>query len=340
MNNDFRAFAHELDTARTGGGFRSRMSIDDSPVPDRIVSLAVARAKEGDREAVRFLYLRYADNVYGYVRSIVRDDYEAEDVTQHVFAKLMTVIGKYEQRDVAVLGLDPAGGAQRRGRPHAPAPADPVRGGPRAARSTTTTRSAASPLADPARRARHAARRAARGRRAAPPRRPQPRRDRRPARPHRAVRSTACTTAAAARCAPRCADMECAPTVGTRRWRHDRASRTDLRAPIPVTRLDQADPVLLEELLEVVERVARKGAFTCGAELEAFETEFAAYCGTDARRRRLLGHRGDLARAARAGHRPRRRGHRPDATRSSRRPRRSAGRRDAGARRRRPARRT
>jgi dTDP-3-amino-3,4,6-trideoxy-alpha-D-glucose transaminase len=50
--------------------------------------------------------------------------------------------------------------------------------------------------------------------------------------------------------------------------------------PIPVTRLDQADPILLEELLEVVGRVARKGAFTMGAELEAFEEEFAAYCGS------------------------------------------------------------
>jgi dTDP-3-amino-3,4,6-trideoxy-alpha-D-glucose transaminase len=50
---------------------------------------------------------------------------------------------------------------------------------------------------------------------------------------------------------------------------------------IPVTRLDQADPILLEELLEVVARVARQGAFTMGHELEAFETEFAAYCETD-----------------------------------------------------------
>jgi dTDP-3-amino-3,4,6-trideoxy-alpha-D-glucose transaminase len=50
-------------------------------------------------------------------------------------------------------------------------------------------------------------------------------------------------------------------------------------SPIPVTRLDQADPILLEELLEVVGRVARAGAFTLGAELEAFEAEFAAYCG-------------------------------------------------------------
>jgi dTDP-3-amino-3,4,6-trideoxy-alpha-D-glucose transaminase len=47
---------------------------------------------------------------------------------------------------------------------------------------------------------------------------------------------------------------------------------------IPVTRLDQADPELLSELLGVVERVASAGAFTMGAELEAFEAEFAAYC--------------------------------------------------------------
>jgi dTDP-3-amino-3,4,6-trideoxy-alpha-D-glucose transaminase len=49
-------------------------------------------------------------------------------------------------------------------------------------------------------------------------------------------------------------------------------------ARIPTTRLDQADPALMEELLAVVERVARQGAFTMGAELEAFEAEFAAYC--------------------------------------------------------------
>src|SRR5215203_2400786 len=49
---------------------------------------------------------------------------------------------------------------------------------------------------------------------------------------------------------------------------------------IPITRLDQADPELLDELLEVVSRVAHAGAFTMGAELEAFEAEFAAYCET------------------------------------------------------------
>jgi dTDP-3-amino-3,4,6-trideoxy-alpha-D-glucose transaminase len=56
-------------------------------------------------------------------------------------------------------------------------------------------------------------------------------------------------------------------------------SATDL-PKIPTVRLDQADPALMEELLGVVERVAHSGAFTGGAEVEAFEAEFAEYCGT------------------------------------------------------------
>jgi dTDP-3-amino-3,4,6-trideoxy-alpha-D-glucose transaminase len=58
-------------------------------------------------------------------------------------------------------------------------------------------------------------------------------------------------------------------------------SRPAILETIPVTKLDQADPELLEELLEVVSRIASQGAFTMGAELEAFEAEFATYCETD-----------------------------------------------------------
>ena len=101
MINAFRARADEIETTRVSGRFRSQASLDDGPDSERrLISRAVARAKGGDREALRFLYVRYADNVYGYVRSIVRDDYEAEDVTQHVFAKLMVVLPKYEERQV------------------------------------------------------------------------------------------------------------------------------------------------------------------------------------------------------------------------------------------------
>jgi RNA polymerase sigma-70 factor (ECF subfamily) len=81
-------------------GFTSRATTNTSPEMLRKTKLAVARAKQGDQEGLRFLYVSYSDNIYGYVRSIVRDDHEAEDVTQHVFAKLMTTLGKYDDRGV------------------------------------------------------------------------------------------------------------------------------------------------------------------------------------------------------------------------------------------------
>jgi RNA polymerase sigma-70 factor, ECF subfamily len=81
-------------------GFRARTTLDESPEESRTVALAVARGKEGDREAIRYLYVRYSHNIYGYVRSILQDDHEAEDVTQHVFAKLMSALAKYDQRGV------------------------------------------------------------------------------------------------------------------------------------------------------------------------------------------------------------------------------------------------
>jgi len=81
-------------------GFTGTTVLDDSPEAQERTRLAVARAKEGDPEGVRYLYATYSPNIYGYVRSIVRDNHEAEDVTQHVFAKLMTRIVKYEDRGI------------------------------------------------------------------------------------------------------------------------------------------------------------------------------------------------------------------------------------------------
>lgn len=81
-------------------GFRSRSRLDESDETRAKTRLAVNRAKEGDQEALRYLYVTYSHNIYGYVRSIVRDEHEAEDVTQHVFAKLMTTLAKYDDRGV------------------------------------------------------------------------------------------------------------------------------------------------------------------------------------------------------------------------------------------------
>jgi RNA polymerase sigma-70 factor (ECF subfamily) len=95
----------QLDDARhtsgvLSGRFRRETKLADDEVTKRRVARAVTRAKQGDREAVRYLYIRYADNVYSYTLSILRDEHDAEDVTQLVFAKLMTVLHKYEQREV------------------------------------------------------------------------------------------------------------------------------------------------------------------------------------------------------------------------------------------------
>jgi RNA polymerase sigma-70 factor (ECF subfamily) len=95
-----RRAADEIEAEDGRGRFRRRRSLDRSPAAEDLTLSAVARARTGDPDALRFLYLRYADNVYGYVCSIVRDEHEAEDVTQHIFAKLLTTIDRYEPRQV------------------------------------------------------------------------------------------------------------------------------------------------------------------------------------------------------------------------------------------------
>ena len=89
-----------LQYGATSGGFRQRTALPDQNGSDALLLKAVRRAKEGDRDALRFLYVRYADNIYGYVRSIVRDEHAAEDLTQDLFAKLPTALARYEPRSV------------------------------------------------------------------------------------------------------------------------------------------------------------------------------------------------------------------------------------------------
>ena len=67
---------------------------------DETTNREVVAAKAGDMEAIRFLYVRYKDNIYGYVLSIVREQHAAEDCTQQVFMKLISAIQKYEPSTV------------------------------------------------------------------------------------------------------------------------------------------------------------------------------------------------------------------------------------------------
>src|SRR5947199_10334182 len=81
------------------GCFQGKRTLEAERRPGE-VARAVARAKQGDDAALRFLYTRYSGNVYGYARSIVRNDHDAEDVVQQVFTRMMTAIQSYEQRSV------------------------------------------------------------------------------------------------------------------------------------------------------------------------------------------------------------------------------------------------
>jgi RNA polymerase sigma-70 factor, ECF subfamily len=86
------------DGSRTGRFIRVA---DSKPTQgEALLSGAIARAKQGDMDALHYLYVRYADDVYGFVNSIVRDTHAAEDITQNVFGKLMNAIQRYEQREV------------------------------------------------------------------------------------------------------------------------------------------------------------------------------------------------------------------------------------------------
>jgi RNA polymerase sigma-70 factor (ECF subfamily) len=89
----------EQDPGVLHGRFRRQMPTADGRAGPEATARAVSRAKQGDPDALHYLYVRYAGHVYGYVASIVRDEHEAEDVTQQVFAKLMVVLARYEQRE-------------------------------------------------------------------------------------------------------------------------------------------------------------------------------------------------------------------------------------------------
>ncbi len=65
-----------------------------------LVQQAVRRAQAADPDGLHFLYVRYSADVQRFVASIIKDHHEAEDITQNIFAKLMTGIKKYDEQNV------------------------------------------------------------------------------------------------------------------------------------------------------------------------------------------------------------------------------------------------
>src|SRR5262245_58422240 len=91
-----RRAADRLEATAARSGYRRRRQLSHPPAGEALVGAAAERAREGDDDALRLLYLLYADNVFGYVLAIVRDEHDAEDITSEVFTRLPRALSHYK----------------------------------------------------------------------------------------------------------------------------------------------------------------------------------------------------------------------------------------------------
>jgi len=64
-------------------------------VPNEEVRRLVARAQEGDRDALEELYLLHFDRIYSYLHMSVGNRHDAEDLTTQTFVKMLESIGRF-----------------------------------------------------------------------------------------------------------------------------------------------------------------------------------------------------------------------------------------------------
>jgi RNA polymerase sigma-70 factor (ECF subfamily) len=69
--------------------------------PDRELTATIDRARRGDADALGELYARYQPRVRRYVKGLVRDRHEADDITQQLFARLGPALERYEPRSAS-----------------------------------------------------------------------------------------------------------------------------------------------------------------------------------------------------------------------------------------------
>jgi RNA polymerase sigma-70 factor (ECF subfamily) len=68
------------------------------------VRRVVLAARAGDRDAMRELYVLHAGAVHAHVLRVVGDAHDADDVTQQVFAKLLTALDHYRPGEAPFIG--------------------------------------------------------------------------------------------------------------------------------------------------------------------------------------------------------------------------------------------
>ena len=82
------------------GARRYAVHVDDDV---ELIERAIIRAKRGDPGGLSDIYGICRPKVYGFLRHMIRDEHQAEDLTQEVFIKLMATIDRYERGDVPFL---------------------------------------------------------------------------------------------------------------------------------------------------------------------------------------------------------------------------------------------
>lgn len=78
--------------------FVERLEPSTQQAEDLDTARLVTRFQAGESDPFTILYNRYFERVYGYLRALLRDSHEAEDVTQEVFTKVFEVLPRYERR--------------------------------------------------------------------------------------------------------------------------------------------------------------------------------------------------------------------------------------------------
>jgi RNA polymerase sigma-70 factor (ECF subfamily) len=94
-NPAVRLEADRIEATEGRSGYRRRRTPARTEAAERLVRAAVELARGGEEDAVRLLYLLYADDLYGSVLSVVRDAHDAEDITSDVFARLPRALRRY-----------------------------------------------------------------------------------------------------------------------------------------------------------------------------------------------------------------------------------------------------
>jgi RNA polymerase sigma-70 factor (ECF subfamily) len=73
-------------------------AIARTAAPSEHVRRLVARAQEGDRDALEELYLLHFDRIYSYLHMSVGNRHDAEDLTTQTFVRMLESIGRFRWR--------------------------------------------------------------------------------------------------------------------------------------------------------------------------------------------------------------------------------------------------